>query len=412
MAAGEKISVMIVDDVAETRENIRKILTFEADFDVTAMARSGREAIELAQELKPDVILMDINMQDMDGITATETIHRKVPYIQIIILSVQGDPNYMRRAMVAGAHDFLTKPPVIDELITAIRRGGNVAHEERTKMASSSLTQTAHAGTSSTVLTSKNGKVIVVYSPKGGTGTTTIATNLAICLHSEETKTALVDASLQFGDVAVFLNEQGKNTIFDLTSRADELDPDIVEEVMITHPASGVHVLAAPSKPELAENVDGDQFSKVLQFLRQLYSYIVIDTSSYLNDVVLAALDVADLVIVITTQEIPAVKNVKLFLSLLDAMQIERRRIIFAMNRYDKRIALLPEKIAESLKQTIAAVIPLDERTVIPSVNRGIPFIMDNKTQPIGKSILSLAELVREAVMKPEEDVLEKVIKR
>jgi pilus assembly protein CpaE len=318
----------------------------------------------------------------------------------------------MRRAMVAGAHDFLTKPPVIDELITAIRRGGNVAHEERAKMASSSLAHAGHAGSSSTLLTSKNGKVIVVYSPKGGTGTTTIATNLAICLHSEETKTALVDASLQFGDVAVFLNEQGKNTIFDLTSRADELDPEIVEEVMITHPASGVHVLAAPSKPELAENVDGNQFSKVLHFLRQLYSYIVIDTSSYLNDVVLAALDVADLVIVITTQEIPAVKNVKLFLSLLDAMQIERRRIIFAMNRYDKRIALLPEKIGESLKQNIAAVIPLDERTVIPSVNRGIPFIMDNKTQPIGKSILSLAELVREVVIKPEEDVLEKVTKR
>jgi len=170
--------------------------------------------------------------------------------------------------------------------------------------------------------------------------------------------------------------------------------------------------LAAPSKPELAENVDGNQFSKVLRFLRQLYSYIVIDTSSYLNDVVLAALDVADLIIILTTQEIPAVKNVKLFLSLLDAMQIERRRIIFAMNRYDKRIALLPEKIGESLKQNFAAVIPLDERTVIPSVNRGIPFIMDNKTQPIGKSILSLAELVREVVMKPEEDQLEKVTKR
>ena len=104
----DKIRVLIVDDIAETRENVRKLLQFEADVEVVGAARSGKEGIQLAQELDPDVVLMDINMPDIDGITATETIRHKSPHIQVVILSVQGDQNYMRRAMLAGASDFLT----------------------------------------------------------------------------------------------------------------------------------------------------------------------------------------------------------------------------------------------------------------------------------------------------------------
>src|SRR5512146_622745 len=135
MPTGEKIRVMIVDDVSETRENVRKLLQFESDVDVVGVARTGKEAIQLSQDLNPDVVLMDINMPDMDGISATEAIRAKQPAVQVVILSVQGDQNYMRRAMLAGARDFLTKPPLGDELISAIRRAGAVAQSERAKVA-------------------------------------------------------------------------------------------------------------------------------------------------------------------------------------------------------------------------------------------------------------------------------------
>lgn len=130
MSDNEPIKVLIVDDIAETRENIRKLLQFESDFEIVGAARNGREGIDLAKELDPDVILMDINMPDIDGITATETIREEVPHTQIVILTVQEDPNYMRRAMLAGARDFLTKPPPVDEMISAIRRAGELSHEE------------------------------------------------------------------------------------------------------------------------------------------------------------------------------------------------------------------------------------------------------------------------------------------
>lgn len=395
MTGNEKIRVLIVDDIAETRENIRKLLQFENDVEVIGVANTGRQGVEIAREEKPDVVLMDINMPDLDGITATEKIKASNTYTQIVILSVQSDPNYMRRAMLAGARDFLTKPPAVDELSSAIRRAGEMAREERLKIVPTSPGNgkgpnvLVHAATSL-------GKVIVVYSPKGGVGCTTIAINLALTLHNEETPVAIVDGNLQFGDVAVFLNEQGKNSVIDLAPRSDELDPEIVEEVMITHASSGVDVLAAPNRPEYAENVSGEQFSKLLQYLSRLYSYVIVDASSSLTDVVLSALDLSNLVVLITTQDIPAIKNTRLFLDLMDILKIDRRRILFTMNRFDKRIGITPEKVGESFKQEIVAVIPSDERVVIPSINRGVPFMLGDRSRPISRSFLSLAEVVRQ----------------
>jgi pilus assembly protein CpaE len=403
MDNGEKIRVLVVDDIAETRENVRKLLQFESDVEVIGGARTGREGIELAKQSRPDVILMDINMPDMDGITATEMIRKELPFTQIVILSVQGDPNYMRRAMLAGARDFLTKPPTVDELTAAVRRAGRMALDEKSKTPPAFVPQKGGGRPGSMAVPSATyGKIIVVYSPKGGSGCTTVATNLAMTLQNEETTVALVDGNLQFGDVAVFLNEQGKNSVVDLAPRADELDPQIIDEVMITHTKSGVKILVAPSRPEYAESVSGDQFIKVLKYLRRLYSYVVVDTSSALTDVTLAAMDAADLIVLITTQDIPAIKNARLFLDLVDVLKIDRQRVLFVMNRYDKRIGITPDKVSDSFKHEIVAVLPDEERVVIPSVNRGVPFMLGDKSKPIARSFLTMTEAVRDRLTKME----------
>jgi pilus assembly protein CpaE len=392
-AGDDKIRVLIVDDIPDTRENIRKLLQFEKDMDVIGGAGTGRQAIDLTRELKPDVILMDINMPDMDGITTTEVIRQQNPAVQIVILSVQGDASYMRRAMLAGARDFITKPPAIDDLTAAIRRAGKMAFEERAKIEAAGTGPLRMGG--ATAMPAMQGKVIVVYSPKGGTGATTLAVNLAVTLQSDDTPTALVDGNLQFGDVAVFMNEQVRNSVLDLAPRVDELDQDVVREVLIHHAASGVRILAAPTRPEYAENVTGEQFAKVLRFLRGMFSYVVVDASSTLTDVVLAAMDLSDVILLITTQEIPAIKSARLYLDLADVLNIDRRRILFIMNRFDKRIGILPEKVGESFKHEVVAAIPFEDRVIIPSVNRGVPFMLGDRTRPIAKSFLSLAEVVR-----------------
>ncbi len=402
MAGPEKIRVLIVDDIQETRENIRRMLQFDPSIEIIGEARTGREAIDLSHQLQPEVVVMDINMPDMDGLAATEAIRKRLPYIQIIILSVQYESSYMRRAMLAGARDFLSKPPMIDELTNAIRQAGKLAIEEKRKAQVNFAT--LEAASSSAAGQRILGKIIVVYSPKGGVGCTTIATNVALGLQSETSPTALVDASLQFGDIAVFLNEQGRNTILDLAPRADELDPEIIEEVMIKHPGSKLDILAAPPRPEFADDVNSDQFSKVIRYLQRLYSFIIIDTTSYLTDVVQACLDIANVIILVATQDIPSIKSSNLFLGLSDASGINRKRILFVVNRFDKRISISGERIGESLRQPVEVIIPFEDRVVTSSINRGTPFIIENKMAPISRSIFSVIDKIKFKLAEQDEE--------
>jgi pilus assembly protein CpaE len=413
MPDSERISVVIVDDIAETRENIRKLLQFEGNVDVIGVGRTGEEGIKVAMETRPDVVLMDINMPDMDGITATEKIRARLPATQIVILSVQSDANYMRQAMLAGARDFLPKPPDLDDLTSAIRRAGEMAHQEKQKEAASSYAAVQGArvpGTGQLIFApSYRGKVVLIYGPKGGTGSTTVTTNLAVALHTAEEPVVVVDSRLQFGDLSFFFNEQTKTNISDLTTRVDELDPDVVEDVLLTHEDTGIKILAAPPRPEQAEAVDGSSFVAVINYLRSIFQYIIIDTGSGLDDVTLAAIDTADLVTVVTTQDIPSIKNVRLFLDLLIALGYPNQQVFLAMNKYDKRRTVTPERVAEIAKSEVVSVIPLDERLVTPAMDRGIPFLSQNRSNPVAKGILDLAEAVKKRIAELEEAAQEAI---
>ncbi len=405
MPSPDKISVIVVDDTDESREMILRMLQFDASIEVVGKARTGLEAIEVAQKLKPDVIVMDINMPDMDGITATEQIRRKNPFIQIVILSVQNDANYMRKAMLAGARDFLTKPPMIDELTIAIRRAGDLAHEEKAK-AAIVYTPTGMTGALGQVyrMPVQLGKIICVYSPKGGAGCTTVATNLGVALKTTENKVAIVDTNLVYGDVAVFFNEHGNNSILDLVGRSTELDAEIIEDVMVVNKLTNLELMVAPKEPELSDARKGEPVHQILTFMKQIYNYIIVDTTSQLTEIVQTCLDVADYIVLLTTQDIPAIKNAHQFLSIADASDISRDKIIFVMNRYDKRIAISPERVGDSLKQPVSVAIPFEDRIISNSINRGVPFMVDNKAAPAGKAISMLQEELRKRILKDEEN--------
>lgn len=406
MPEDQVFNVLIVDDQDETRKNVARLLQFENDINVVGTARTGKDAIRQAISLDPDVVLMDINMSDMDGIEATERIQEQAPISQIVILSVQGDTNYMRRAMLAGARDFLTKPPKSDELVTVIRRAGAKAKAIRKDA------QFVGRGTGSlidprgtTISLTGLGKIVAVYSPKGGVGTTTVATNLAVAMHSSETPAIIVDANLQFGDVVVFLNERGRTSVVDLAPLADQLDPELVREVVIHHEPSGIDILSAPPHPEDAERVSGTQFVKVLQFLARLYTYVIVDTDSGLSDVTLDTLDASDLLVMISSQDIPAIINTRMMLTLLINLGINKQKIMLVMSRFDKQLAITPEKVGHNLGHKVAAVLPEDREVVVPAVNRGIPFMLgEGKTKEIGKSILELVGKIRERLSKLEEE--------
>jgi pilus assembly protein CpaE len=156
-------------------------------------------------------------------------------------------------------------------------------------------------------------------------------------------------------------------------------------------------------KPEQSDMVSGEQFSKVISYMRSMYSYVIVDTASALQNITASAINNSDLLILLTTQDIPSIKNSRLFLDEIDALGFERKRIIFVMNKFDKRIGITPEKVSENLKQEITAVIPFEERVIV-SVNRGIPFLLVDKSRPLSRSILSLSEVVKKRLSELESE--------
>ncbi len=401
----EKIRVLIVDDIPETRDNLRKLIQFEPDIEVVAQASTGEEGVELARSSRPDVVLMDINMPGLDGISACEIITRDVPTAQVVIMSVQRESDYIRRAMLARAMDFLTKPFSGDELIATIRQAYDRGKALR---ASIPAGQPMGPGAPSMPLGKplSKGKTIVVFSPKGGTGCSVIAANLGVALAQAGKKTALVDANLAFGDCGVLLDVHAMHSIVDLAQRSNELDVDLISSAVAAH-NSGLKVLLSSPRPEMSELVSADHLSKILSLFRLRYDYTIVDTYTSLQDVMLAALDQADKILLVATPDIPCIKDVRLFFEVIEQLEYERSAIMLVLNRVDRHSGISPEDVEKTLKHRIEVTIPTDHRTVMYSVNQGVPFVMRESNRPVSVAIVNLAERLREMLEVKEDEALE-----
>ncbi|HSM57310.1 MAG TPA: response regulator [Candidatus Sulfomarinibacteraceae bacterium] len=387
----EKIRVLIVDDLPETRENVRKLLQFESDVEVIAQAGTGEQAVEMAKQHRPDIILMDINMPGLDGIGASQAIVQNVPSAQIIIMSVQSEADYLRRAMLAGARDFLMKPFSGDELVSAIRR----VHQMRPADAGrAQQVQTAQPERGSRPAPVKTeGNIVSIYSPKGGSGCTTIAVNLAVALAEQGHETLLIDGSLQFGDVAVTLNMKPSTSIIDLIDRMTELDADLVSSVVVKH-QSGLKVLMAPPRPEMADLVTEDKMKTLLELLRESFEFIIIDTSSSLNDVALSMLDTSDRIFLVTQQSLPALKNVSRFFDLAETLNYERKKVLLIVNRLSEKAGISVTDISDTLKRPVITTIPVDDELVSRAADQGRPLVSGkNRKRPITAALNRLAEV-------------------
>jgi pilus assembly protein CpaE len=289
--------------------------------------------------------------------------------------------------MLAGARDFLSKPPQIDDLLQSIQRAGEHAQRERAKAPPPLVARPAPV--------ERRGKIIAVYSPRGGAGCTMLTCNLAIALRKGDASVVVVDGDLLYGDIPVLFDAQSKFSILDLAPRVAELDEDIVEEVLTTH-ASGVKLLFPP-RPERAELVAGPHFSQLLTFLNKQYAYVLVDTAHRLSEVTMAALDICDLAVLVSTLDIPSIARVRSFLELLGRLNLDPQRFLLAVNQFDPRVGITPEKLTQAFGKEPAAVLPLAYNLVIESVNRGAPFMLrrDAGSQPISQGVQKLAEAVR-----------------
>ena len=397
-STGNKIRILIVDDNKDTRENVSRLIAFESDMEVVGQAYNGITGLDLAGEYLPHIVLMDINMPDMDGITATREMSIQYPYCQVIIISVQFEQDYMRSAMLAGARDYQTKPFSADELVNCIRRVyqsalltyQKIEAARRPAAASRSEIAVVERATSSLSV-----PLYMVYSPRGGAGTSTIAVNLAAALDQIQHGVTLIDTDLQFGDLPVHLNMRPTKSLADLTT-SNRPDVEALPDLLLTH-SSGLNLLFAPPKPETAELITGSMLVQATRRLRDRSSAIVIDSPSYLTDHNLALFDIVNLILLVVTPDLPAIKNARIFCDMAPHLGLSPERIVLVINRSTMPGAIPAPQLEKALGLSRTFAIPDDPRLRYSSVKGATIFQMDAaapSAQAIGQMAQTLWNLV------------------
>ncbi|NJP06298.1 MAG: response regulator/pilus assembly protein [Chloroflexaceae bacterium] len=387
MAEGDVIRVMLVDDVADTCDQLAKLLFFEKDIEVIAKASNGREAVATAKEKRPDVVLMDINMPEMDGIQATELILAENPSTQVIIMSVQGETDYLRRAMLAGAREFLVKPISADDLYHSIRHVYKLG-QTRTPVAPSRSSGNRDGEDSGD---GQRGQVIALFSPKGGTGTSIITANLAVALRQmTQKRVAVVDGNLVLGDQNVILNLVSNRTIVDLANRIADLDSDLLNDVMATH-ASKVKVLLSPPNPQTGETVTVEHVQTILDFMASEFDYVLVDTQSSFQEKAIAILDRADRIVLLMTLEMTSIKNVKQFFEVAELLGYPSDKMILVLNKADNRLGIKVSDVESNIQRKVSLQIANAPYEMGLSINQGVPLVIDKRDHRTSKDIFALA---------------------
>jgi pilus assembly protein CpaE len=289
----------------------------------------------------------------------------------------------LKHAMRAGVDDVVGASADAEELLDAIGRASARV-----------MARIPAGGARGATSSPTQGKVITVFCTKGGTGKSVVAVNLAVALAKRTIQpVVLVDADLQFGDVALMLQLQPTHTIVDSLHSGDRLDGSMLENLLLRHPASGLLVLAAPTEPSSADQIGRADVSRILSVLRERCAYVIVDTSANFAEVTLAALESADDILVLAGLDVMSLKSARVGLQTMRILGIPFSRVKFVLNRANTRVGLTEADAERALQLKVDVALPSDI-VVAESVNRGVPVVTSAPRSKFAKSIDDLAEMV------------------
>ncbi len=379
---GAALAVAVVEPVAGIRLDLE---------DRLGPGISGFESVEaILPRLNggPTVVVLGPSCSDSEVLATVERTLSRRADVGVVLVADELSTTVLQQALRSGVKDVLTLQGDTLQVVEAIERVGS----------SLSTTSATDAGAAVPAgiggESGEQGRVTTVFSTKGGSGKSVMATNLAVVLAEQsDGPVCLVDADLQFGDVAVMMKLAPSHTVVDAVSNIDRLDAQLLDSLLATHEASGLRVLPAPLEPAFADQIGAGDMVKIIEVLRHFCSHVVIDTPAYFNDVVLGLVEVSDDVLLVAGMDIPNIKNVKIGLQTLRLLNTPMEKLRLILNRANSKVKLDIGGVERTLQVSADALVPSD--VIVPqSVNKGVPFVLSHPKSGVAKAIRQLAETI------------------
>ena len=325
------------------------------------------------------VVVFGPGLAGTEALADIEKYTRAHPEVSAILVASELSTGLLQQALRSGVRDVLGYPVEAQLLHESVGRVGAMA--------------VIPSGPTPVGAPPERGKVITVSSTKGGAGKSVVATNLAVALAKRSTRpVVIVDADLQFGDVAVLLRLASGHTVVDAVSSMDRLDAHLLQSLLTRHDKSNLYVLPAPLEPSFAERVSGDDMARIIEVLREFCAYVVVDTAAQFNDVVLALIEHSDDVVLVAGMDIPNIKNIKLGLQTLKLLSVPESKLHLLLNRANSKVQLDVSEVEKTLGMSTQALIPSD--IIVPqTVNKGVPVVIDSPRSEVAKAFERLADL-------------------
>jgi pilus assembly protein CpaE len=369
--------LIIVDPDLDMRADLNRMLTV-SQFTVVGEADYGIESVTAAKEHPPDAFLISMEEPVARAIQTIEMLGSATPEAAVIVYSSLADAASVRRAMVAGARDYLMKPLKPEDVTRSVYQ--ILEHEERKRI---------HLGSEPTETVAR-GTVLTVFGAKGGIGKTTIATNLSTALvRATNANVVLVDMDTRFGDVAIMMDIAVEHSIADLGRKLDDLDRESIKDYLVRH-HTGVSILPAPLHPTEWRNLTPQHIEKIIDLLAQGHDYIVIDTPGTFNEIIATTLELANMILLITSMDIASIKDTALALEMLRGAHVSEDKVKLTVNHSTSSNSLREEDVERVLEYPVTWRIPHDYN--VASANQlGIPIVVAKPYARVSRAVTDMA---------------------
>ncbi|MCJ7702911.1 MAG: AAA family ATPase [Anaerolineales bacterium] len=384
-ATNQPKRVVTVGEPGPTQQQILAALsspTLQSEFELVEVLEPSSDIARKVRSSTPDIVLVDHQVGPESFLDVIDEIGDQLPDVAVVAIIPSNDSVIAQQVMLAGARAFLIHPFTQVNLLSVLRR----VRDLESRRGSFASVPTAGA-----LALAQQLKTIVVYSPRGGAGCTTIATNLAISMYAQTSKRVLLmGGKLFFGHLGIMLNIRTNNTIADLIPHATQMDESLVHDVVTRH-ASGVYVLVDPFDLQVAQGIRPQDLYNVILGLQRMYDVVIVDAGTSLTDNAVTIMDMADRIVVVTTPDLASLHDTTRFTQITKSLAYPQEKLFYILNRTDMPGGVKTKDVLPVVNKSFFPI-PDGGANVVRSINRGVPLVLRYPRNPASRAIQNLAQ--------------------